>query len=182
MKKYILIGIPDCGKSTLGKRVAEILHLPFFDTDSMVSDALNSENPYDFFRAALNGRFLAEEYKAIIKLAKLGGPALIATGAEAALRPECVKLMRNMGTIIHIQRKPELLPSGLPDNDESRIVLYNVKKGTEIDMQKEVVKLYAQESRQYEAVADITMENNGSEDEGIEKLAALIVCEGYEVP
>jgi shikimate kinase len=174
VNKYILIGVPGCGKSTLGGRVAEILRLPFFDTDSMVSDALNSENPYDFLRSALNGRFLAEQYKAVKKLAKLNGPALIATGAEVALRPECAKLMRNMGTIIHIQRKPEFLLASLPDDGENRLVLYNVKKGTEINMQEEVVKLYTQEYRQYEAVADITMENNGSEDEGVDKLASLI--------
>jgi shikimate kinase len=174
VNKYILTGIPGCGKSTLGRRAAKILRLPFYDTDTMVRDALNYKNPLDFFRSAMSGRFLTEQYKAVTKLAKLAYPALIATGAEVALRPECVKLMRMMGTIIHIQRKSELLLAGLPDDDENLFVLYNLKKGTEINMQNETVKLYAKEYHQYEAVADITMENNGSEDEGVEKLLTLI--------
>jgi hypothetical protein len=41
-------------------------------------------------------------------------------------------------------------------------------------MQEGAVKLYSQEYQQYDAVADITMENNGSEDEGVDKLATMI--------
>jgi len=173
MNKYILIGIPNCGKSTLGRRVSEILQLSFFDTDTMARDMLKIENPIDLFRTAFNGQILLAQQKAIYELAALDSPAIIATGAEVALIPECAKLMKCMGTIIHIERKLENAIDGLKNN-ESRLVLRNVTNGTEIDMQEKAVKLYAQELSQYEALADLTLENDDSEDEGVEKLINII--------
>jgi shikimate kinase len=172
--KYFLIGIPNCGKSTLGRRTAEILHLPFYDTDSLVRDKLPIRSPADIFRFSFTGRFLTEQHKVVAELIKLDGSAIIATGAEVALMPECAKLIRSNGTVIHIRRKPELVLADLQNNDKSRFVLHNVTSGKEIDMQEEAVSLYTQEYNQYEAVAHLTLENNGNEDEGVDKLVAMI--------
>jgi shikimate kinase len=172
--KYILIGIPNCGKSTLGRRTADILNLPFFDTDSMAMDILNIESPADILKFSFNGRFLAAQYKAVTELVELDGRAVIATGAEVALMPECAKLMQNSGTVIHIRRKPELVLTDLRRSGKGGLVLRNVTDGTEINMQEGAVSLYAQEYRHYERLAHLTLENNGSEDEGVDKLLAII--------
>ena len=174
INKYILIGIPNCGKSTLGLRTAEILHLSFFDTDKMTVEKMKVTNPADFFRFALNGQFILGQLKVMEELAEFDSPAIIATGAEVALIPECKKLMKTMGTIIHIQRKSEISLAGLKDKRKSRLVLRDVTHGVEIDTQKKVVELYSQELSQYEALADFTLENNGSEDEGLENLIDII--------
>ena len=45
-------------------------------------------------------------------------------------------------------------------------------------MQKDVIKLYMEEYSKYEAIADLSFENNGSEDEGARKLVMMInMCE-----
>jgi shikimate kinase len=172
--KYFLIGIPNCGKSTLGRRVADILKLPFFDTDTMAVERLNLENPIEIFRMAFSGRFLNAQLDVIIELAGLDSSAIIATGAETALRPECAERMRTAGAIIHIKRTPEILLENLRNSGKSGLVLYDKEHDIKIDMQEEAVKRYAQESSQYEALADLTFENNGSEDEGVEGLIKLI--------
>ena len=58
MKKYILIGIPGCGKTTLGKLAAEMLGIQFFDTDEIFLEKLSLSDTTDIFRMALNGQFI----------------------------------------------------------------------------------------------------------------------------
>ena len=38
MKNIILIGMPGCGKSTLGRALAESLHRPFVDADTYLEE------------------------------------------------------------------------------------------------------------------------------------------------
>jgi shikimate kinase len=127
-----------------------------------------------FSKSFKAGIFLDGQNKAIIKLSKLRKSAIIATGAEVALTPECAKLMKKMGTIIHLQRKLELALADIQNSDKNGFVLYNEKSGKEINMSAEAARLYAKELPQYEALADKTLENNRSEDEGADALVSLI--------
>ena len=171
MKKYFLIGIPNSGKSTLGRRAAEKLRIPFFDTDAMVCDRVN--NPLDLFKMAINGQFLAEQLKIVSKLVKLDGKAIIATGAEAALATECAAIMKASGTVINIKRKPDILLEEFKKSGKCGMIVKE-ENGEEINMQEEAIRLYAKECSQYEALADLSFENDGTEDEGLEKLLKLI--------
>ena len=182
MGKFFLIGIPNCGKSTLGRLTADIVKLPYYDTDTMACNLLKLESSADIFRAAFNSRLMNAQHAAIIELAKLDGSALIATGAEIALIPECVRRMRAVGTIIHIKRKPELVLENLRNNSKRRLVLRDETNGLEIDMQENAVKLYMEEYSQYEAIADLSLDNNGSEEEGVQRLVMLInLCQATNI-
>lgn len=173
MGKYFLIGIPNCGKSTLGQLAADMMKLPFFDTDTMTCDKLELENPVDIFRSIFNQGFMNAQRAVINELAKLDGSAIIATGAEISLMPECARIMRTVGTIIHIKRSPEIILENLR-NREHKLIFLKKTNGTEIDMQEAAVKSYMQEYSQYEAIADISFDNNGNEEEGVQKLVTLI--------
>lgn len=173
MRKYILIGIPKSGKTTLGKRAAEALLLPFFDTDQMAQKQLSIRSQRDFFRATFNGSFEDAQQKAIYELAKLDTPAIISTGAEVALIPPCAKVMRCMGTIIHIERPAEIILEMMANDGVNRLVMVE-DDGTEIVMEEQAVKLYAKELPHYKALANLTLENTGTEDEALEKLLAQI--------
>ena len=178
MGKYFLIGIPNCGKSTLGKLASDILKFPFFDTDDMACDLLDFKNTADIFRSALNQSFLYAQRAAINEIAKLDGDAIISTGAEVSLIPECTRQMHDLGTIIHITRKPEIILEHIQKNRKRKLVLHDVTNGTKIDMQENAIKLYMEEYPKYEAIADLSFENNGSEDEGVQKLVMMInMCE-----
>ena len=137
----------------------------------MICDKL--DNPLDLFRMAFSGQFAAEQIKIISKLAKLKGKALIATGAEAALSPECASLMKAVGMIINIKRKPAILLEEFKKSGK-RSMIMKKENGKEINMEEEAIRLYAKESSQYEALADLSFENDGTEDEGLEKLLKLI--------
>ena len=178
MNKFILIGIPNCGKSTLGRLAAESLQLPFYDTDSLAVEKMKLEGPIDFFRFSFKTRFLTEQYNVMAELAQLKDAAIIATGAEVALMPQCAELMKKMGLVIYIKRKPEIVLADYKNSGKRGIVMREINDDKEnlieIDMQEEAIKLYAEESIKYEALANLTLENNGSKDEGLEKLIELI--------
>ena len=174
MNKYILIGIPNCGKSTLGRRTADALQLPFYDTDLMACEQLKISNPVDQFRAAFNGSIITAQIEAIDELTELNSDAIIATGAEVALIPRCAACLRRMGTVIHIRRSPEIVLADMANSSESRFVLQDVASGTKIAMREEAVRMYAQDLAKYERLSSLTIDNNGNEDTGVEKLVALI--------
>ena len=171
MNKYFLVGIPRCGKSTLGKKVAEILELPFFDTDAMVCESLELSDPMELMIATMTGRFFQEQPPVLKKLKEHKGVAIIATGAEVGLMPECVDMMMEMGTIIYLERSADLILELIKRIPQEVIVEYN---GVVIDDRKECIVGYAKEISQYEDIADVTIDNNGSEEEGAIRLVDVI--------
>jgi shikimate kinase len=173
MEKYFLIGVPNCGKSTLGKLAADIMKLPFYDTDTMAVELLELKRPLDIFRSALNNGFVNAQRAAISKIVEIDGPAIISTGAEIPLIPECVRNMRSIGTVIHVKRSSEKIIEILK-NKEYKFVLSNGAKDTEVDVNEESLKLFMEEYSEYEAIADLSLDNDGSEDEGVQKLITLI--------
>ena len=174
MNKYILIGIPSCGKTTLGKRAADILQLPFYDTDRMACEKMGDFHPFEMIKMSFKERFYREQKNAVEELYGIDGAAIIATGAEVALIRGCDWYLRSMGIIIHIKRSPEIILANMPNNEKSHLILKNVDDGSEINLQKESIIGYAKAMSHYDMLADIIMENDGSEDEGIEKLLAII--------
>jgi len=172
--KFFLIGIPGSGKSTLGRRVADILQIPFFDTDTMVFNKLGKMGLTEVFRSSFDVLYVEEQKKAIAQFSEIDTPALIATGAEVGLMPYCVRHMDNIGYTIHIKRDPEKILEHLRNDGESGLTLRNEADGTEIVMREEAVRLYAKNLSKYREAALLMLDNNGSEDEGVEKLSFLI--------
>jgi len=174
MNKYFLIGIPNCGKSTLGRRAADVLRLPFFDTDVMACEKLGTQSVLDQIRATMNGSMVAAQRKAIGELVALDSDAIVATGAEIALMPRCAVQLREAGTVIHVLREPETILADMRKTGGSKWVMHDKDGGDDIVMRERAVELYAQDISQYNALADVMFENNGSEDAGVEGLIALI--------
>ena len=102
-----LTGFMGTGKSTTGARLAERLELPFVDTDVVVCDLAGRRIPEVFARDG-EDRFRALESEALQK-AIAAGPAVIATGGGAMLRPGNVELMRAAGPIICLYASAETI-------------------------------------------------------------------------
>jgi shikimate kinase len=172
--KYFLVGIPYSGKSTLGRFVADRLQMPFFDIDVIAESRVGEVRLSDTLSPRFAMRFRDEQIKATLEFAHHSGSAIIATGAEIALIPECVELMKNIGYIIHIKRGVEAILAELRNTVASRLVLTEVNSGAILDFGKESVMSFSEDIPLYEAVADFCIDNNRSEDEGVEKLILLI--------
>jgi len=108
-----LIGMPGCGKSTIGKILAKELKRPLADIDKLIEAAAKKSTPQIFeedgeetFRR-LETRVLGEE------TAKSG--IVIAAGGGIVTRPENLNLLRRNCLIIYLKRDlSELETSGRP--------------------------------------------------------------------
>ena len=101
MKNIILIGMPGCGKSTLGVILAKELGLGFVDTDiviqNMTGELLQTTLERDGVSALLD-----REEEAILNLdmSKLN---VVSTGGSAVLRENSMKHLKANGICVYIK-------------------------------------------------------------------------------
>lgn len=103
----VLVGMPGAGKSTLGKALAQRIHRPFWDIDSMVErsagtsiEAVFAEKGEAYFRAL--------EVEAAAEAGRQNG-AVIATGGGTVLNDENVRTLKQNGIIVYLRRPLETL-------------------------------------------------------------------------
>jgi len=82
----VLVGMMGAGKSTIGRRLAARLGLPFLDADSEIETAAGMSIP-DIFEAHGEPHFRDGEARVIARLLE-SGPAVLATGGGAFMREE----------------------------------------------------------------------------------------------
>jgi len=175
MEKYFLIGIPGCGKTTLGKLAAEKLGLPFIDTDVMTMERVTKLYGYTPGWFSMTSDFVPQQYYTVEEIEKIEGPMIVATGAEVALIPGCVRLMSQMGKIIWLDRSLERILQDIEEDPKrGNMVMEDKDNDIKIVMEVEGAKEYAKELDTYRSVHDLRMENEGSVEEGLETLLIFI--------
>ncbi len=110
-ENIVLVGMPGCGKSTIGKLIAEKLSRPFYDLDSEIVNFEGREIP-DIFATDGEKTFRDIESRVLLeRLAPISG-AVIATGGGAILREENVRALKLNGRLYFLNRPLEqLLPT-----------------------------------------------------------------------
>src|SRR6266403_3106885 len=83
----VLVGMMGAGKSTIGRRLAARLHLPFQDADSEIELAHAGMTIPEIFAAHGEPYFRDGEARVIARLLD-SGPAVLATGGGAFMREE----------------------------------------------------------------------------------------------
>lgn len=106
-RNIVLIGMPSCGKTTVGKLLSEKLGRKFFDSDMEIEKTLEKNIP-EIFSEKGEDFFRAEEKRMIAKLSLQSG-VVIATGGGAVLDEENMKLLSENGKIYFLNRPKELL-------------------------------------------------------------------------
>lgn len=126
-KNIILIGMPGCGKSTVGKTVAEKLSRPFYDADKCFCEFFG-KTPADVIREDGEEKFRQMEHEIAEQLGKISG-AVIATGGGIVTRSYNYDSLHQNGTIVFIERKLENLPTnGRPLSQSNSLEsLYNAR-------------------------------------------------------
>ena len=149
MQNIVLVGMPGCGKSSIGTLLAEKLDRPFLDADAEIEKAAGMPIP-DFFKLYGEAAFRDLESRVLAELGKRSG-AVIATGGGAVLREENYAALHQNSTIVWLTRDLARLPiDGRP-----------VSQVTSLDA------LFAARKARYERFADHIIDNNGAPDETV---------------
>ena len=137
----VLIGMPGCGKSTIGKKLAELLHMPLVDIDAeienrcgcKIKELIESEGEKYF-------RDLESE---VIRDVSSESCLVISTGGGAILREENVRNLRKNGKIFFLNAKL----SRLRATDDRPLS----------NTEDKLAKLYDERMDIYKKTADVTV-------------------------
>lgn len=152
-QNVVLVGMPGCGKTTVGRAVAAALSRPFFDADEVLEQNAGKSIP-DIFREEGEAGFRARETEVLRDLCRQSG-TVIATGGGAVTVPENHDILRQNSRVFFLDRAIEALPTD----------------GRPVSQRDGVRALYEKRLPLYRAVCDRQVDANG----GVETVAARIL-------
>ena len=149
LSNLVLIGMPGCGKTSIGKRCAQLLGKRFVDMDDVLVERIGgpisgilspgSEKPFRYLESAAE-RDLGKE-----------NGQVIATGGGVVLREENIRALRQNGVIVYLSRPLKALALG---------------GGRPLSQSAEAVaRLYETRAPLYAAACEARVENTGTADE-----------------
>jgi shikimate kinase len=97
-RPIVLVGMMGVGKSTVGRKLAMLLGLPFHDADDAIEEAAQM-TVSEIFERFGEGYFRDGERRVIARLLA-GGPAVIATGGGAFAQEDTRKLILDDGVAV----------------------------------------------------------------------------------
>ncbi|MBR6200161.1 MAG: hypothetical protein IKQ61_07870 [Spirochaetales bacterium] len=104
-QNIVLIGMPGCGKSTVGKALSRLGGRTMVDTDILIADKFGMEIPQIFAQFG-EETFRNAESEVIREVSQQTG-IVISTGGGAILRPENVSALKANGVIFFLDRPIE---------------------------------------------------------------------------
>lgn len=145
----ILIGMPGCGKSTVGVLLAKTLLLDFIDTDIVIQNKFKKAL-CDIINEHGNDYFKQSENEIISGLSFSN--SVIATGGSAVYGKDAMSYLKSKGTVIYLKLPIEEITSRIKNIKTRGIVMQN---GATIS------DLYSERLPLYEKYADITIDCAG---------------------
>jgi len=164
MDRHIfIIGMPGCGKSSLGKKVAANMNLPYVDTDQRIEQAFGCPTSQIFERYGEQA-FRNAETNTLIQLTRETG-SLVSTGGGMVMRENNREIMRNHGIIVLVDRPLEEIMGDIKLNRRPLLA----QKGL-----PEVKRLYHERIDTYRSIADVVLDNSHGYHAGVNGMEKLI--------
>lgn len=140
-QNIILIGMPGCGKSTVGKLLAEKTNRPFIDADDEFS-VMHGMTPAEAINTLGEDRFREMEHEVLLSLGKESG-RVIACGGGVVTREYNYRPLHQNGVIIYLKRELSRLATG----------------GRPLSQRTSPEALYLARKDAYERFADLTVDS-----------------------
>jgi shikimate kinase len=106
-RSIVLVGMMGAGKSSVGRRLAARLGVPFVDADTEIESAASMTIP-EIFEKHGEGYFRAGEARVIARLLD-GGPQVLATGGGSIMDPNTRALIREKGVSVWLKADLDVL-------------------------------------------------------------------------
>jgi shikimate kinase len=103
----VLVGMMGAGKSTIGRRLAARLHLPFIDADTEIEVAAGMSIP-EIFEIHGEPHFRDGEARVIARLLE-SGPAVLATGGGSFMREETRRRVGDKAVSIWLRADADII-------------------------------------------------------------------------
>lgn len=137
MKNIVLIGMPGCGKSTIGLMTADLLDMSFIDTDKVMEQMIKKNLQMIIDNEGIE-KAVAIEEEAILSVHVKN--FVIATGGSAIYSSKAIEHLKSNGIMIYLSVPFEILEKRVKNVETRGIVM---KKGQSFnDLYNERIPLY----------------------------------------
>ena len=158
----VLIGMPGCGKSTIGVLLAKSMLCDFIDTDLIIQNTYHKSLCQIIADDGLAG--FKQKEDEILKGVKCDN-SVIATGGSALYCENGMKSLKKNGKVIYLKLTPDVIKKRINNITTRGIAM---EDGCTID------DLYLERAPLYEKYADYTLECEGlTAEECVTKITAL---------
>ncbi len=153
----VLIGMPGCGKSTIGARLSSLTGKEFVDTDALIVQKAGKSIPEIFADDGENA-FRAIEHQVICEVGAAHGQ-IISTGGGVVTREENLYPLRQNATVVWLQRPLQDLPCD----------------GRPLSQANKLADMYRIREPLYRAFADVEIPNNGTPEKVAARISEVIL-------
>ena len=162
-RHIFIIGMPGSGKSSLGRRVAANLRMPYIDTDNRIAEIVGCSIP-EMFEHYGEQAFRNAETNLLIRLTR-EQPSFISTGGGMIMRDNNRAIMRNHGIIVLIDRPLNDIMSDIKLDRRPMLA----QKGIGA-----VETMYHERIETYRSAADLVLDNSHGYHMGVYNLEKMI--------
>lgn len=151
-QNIVLIGMPGCGKSSIGCILAKKTGRRLVDADAAIVEKTGMSIP-EYFTSHTEAEFRAVETEVLSNLGKQSG-IIIATGGGCVTQSRNLRLLNQNGKLFFLKRDLNLLP----------------KAGRPLSQANSLEKMYAVRLPLYRAFADAEIDNMASPEACADKI------------
>lgn len=156
MENIILIGMPGCGKTTVGASLAKILSRPLKDADAELEQAVGRKIT-EILPTDGEASFRSLESETLLDLGKQSG-LVVATGGGCVTIPNNYEKLHRNGTIVWLKRDLDLLPTD----------------GRPLSQTGHLQEMYQKRAPLYARFADFSVENSGDPQETAKEIIRIL--------
>jgi shikimate kinase len=164
-KTIALVGLMGAGKTTIGRRLAERLKLPFRDADAEIELAA-ARSVSEIFQDLGENEFRSGEHRVIARLLS-DAPHVLATGGGAYLHADTRALMRERAVTVWLKADLEVLARRVSRRDTRPLL-----RGKD---PLQVLRAQAEARYPFYAQADVTVElGDASQQAAVDKVLTAV--------
>ena len=173
-QSIFIVGMMGSGKSTVGRRLADLMGLDFVDADGVIEERAGADIGWIFDVEGEDG-FRHREEQVLDGLSQRRG-IVLATGGGAVLREANRRRLRERGMVVYLRGSVDIIVARTR-HDRRRPLLQGV------DVRERLADLLAQRTPLYEEVAHVVVDTDeGSALRVAERVRAAIVAHRERPP
>ncbi len=162
MRSIALIGMPGCGKSTVGKLIAEKLNYAFVDMDLFIEEEFETTVKELF---AVSEEHFRDCESKVCEILSNREEVVVSTGGGVVKRANNIELLKKNCIVVFIDRCVDDILSDI--DFSTRPLLAN-------DNKKNLIHLYNERYELYKNYCDFSVQNDSSLEELADKIISKL--------